>query len=140
MRTTLREDSLDKEDLQDGQAQTDIENGRFSQSDTLNTAIDEKTTVAARREWVQTSPESPRNWPTWKKWSIILGLNFYTVIIFIASTGYVTDEAESQYGVGEEVSILGQSMFILGVAVGVGPAISCNTILASTDWSYSQCF
>lgn len=35
------------------------------------------------------------------------------------STGFVTDAAMDQYGVSTEVSILGQSMFIAGVAVGV---------------------
>ena len=49
---------------------------------------------------------------------IISGLIFYTIIIFISSTGFVTDEAEDQFGVNTELSVLGQSMFILGIAIG----------------------
>lgn len=40
-------------------------------------------------------------------------------MIFVASTGFVTDQVQQQFGVGTEASILGQSMFILGIAIGV---------------------
>lgn len=73
---------------------------------------------AAKKEWIKHDPKSPRNWPTWRKWWIILGLNFYTIIVFICSTGFVTDDAEDHFGVNSEKSVLGQSMFILGIAIG----------------------
>lgn len=120
MHSTLRNDSLEKKGSLADLPETQVEHGRISQSDAISNANDEKAIAAARREWAKTSPDSPRNWPAWKKWWIVLGLNFYTVIVFIVADGFVTNEAEAQYGVGEEVSILGQSMFILGVAIGVG--------------------
>jgi hypothetical protein len=36
---------------------------------------------------------------------------FYTFIVYVTSKGFVTQEAEEQFGVGTEVSILGQSLF-----------------------------
>lgn len=119
MRSTLRIHNFEKENSNDEGALTDKEGGRISHADGASDNSDMEASDVARKEWVRASPDSPRNWPTWKKWSIILGLNFYCVVIFIASTGFVTDAAEKQYGVGEEVSILGQSLYILGVAVGV---------------------
>ena len=65
---------------------------------------------AAKRDWIRTAPESPRNWPLWRKWWIIGGLNFYTIIVFICNTGFVTDDATHDFGVNTESSVLGQSM------------------------------
>ena len=65
---------------------------------------------AAKRDWIRTAPESPRNWPLWRKWWIIGGLIFYTIVVFICSTGFVTDEAEDRFGVNTELSVMGQSM------------------------------
>jgi MFS family permease len=49
---------------------------------------------------------------------VIAGLIFYTIIVFICSTGFVTVEAEDQFGVNTELSVMGQSIFILGMAIG----------------------
>lgn len=68
---------------------------------------------AAKKEWIRTSPHSPRNWPKWRKWWLISGLIFYTFIVFIASTGLVTSYYVDEFGVSEEVAVLGQSMFIV---------------------------
>lgn len=65
---------------------------------------------AAKRDWIKNAPESPRNWPLWRKWWIIGGLIFYTIIIFICNTGFVTDDAEDNFGVNTELSVMGQSM------------------------------
>lgn len=83
--------------------------------------------IAAKREWIDTAPESPRNWPIWRKWWIICGLLFYTVIIFICETGFVIADAETEFGVDTELAVLAQSIFILGVAIGpmiLGPLSS----------------
>jgi len=49
---------------------------------------------------------------------IISGLIFYTVIVFICNTGFVTTQAEDQFNVNTELSVMGQSFFILGIAIG----------------------
>lgn len=117
MRPTLRNNDPEAQRVVENAPQSEGDDKRRGDSQASSRDSGEKA-AAARRDWVKYSKDSPRNWPSWKKWSIVLGLNFYTVVIFIASTGFVTDEAEDQYGVGEQVSILGQSMFILGVAIG----------------------
>ena len=83
-----------------GQGPNDVENGQMSDHD-FNEQM---------RQWIKTSSDSPRNWPTWRKWSIILGLNFFCTVIFIATTGFVTDQAEEQYGVGEVCVLLKNSI------------------------------
>ena len=97
-----------------------------------NEKLPDDAASAKRSEWIRTSPDSPRNWAPWRKWRIIAGLNFYTFIVFIVSTGYVTDDATKQFGVGEEVSILGQSMIILGIAIGVSLSNDCQSEWALT--------
>lgn len=96
----------------------DIEGLSESHETTGESDLRANDDFAAKREWIKNAPESPRNWPAWRKWWIIGGLQFYTIIIFICSTGFVTDDATSQFGVGTQLSVLGQSMFILGVAIG----------------------
>lgn len=97
-----------------GSSSSDIE--RQEKNHTIDGDAD-----AAKREWIKSAPESPRNWPLWRKWWIIGGLVFYTAVVFICETGFVTDNATRQFGVDTEVAILGQSIFILGV--GIGPMI-----------------
>lgn len=82
---------------------------------------------AAKREWIKTAPESPRNWPLWRKLSIIVGLLFYTNVIFICSTGFVTDDAEEHFGVNSQKSVMGQSMVRALFTVSVAE----NLLLAS---------
>ena len=65
---------------------------------------------AAKREWIKRSPESPRNWPLLLKWWLIAGLNFYTIVTFICNTGFVTDDAENNFGTNKESAVCGQSM------------------------------
>lgn len=110
----LRDDSLEKVDLEDGR----IGNGASNEPVRLGDS-GKAQTEDGKKEWIRTSPDSPRNWLTWRKWWIMSGLMFFTFIVFIPSTGFVTDWAEERFGVGLEVSILGQSMYILGVAIGV---------------------
>jgi hypothetical protein len=70
-------------------------------SNPSRTQTAQEATESKKKEWIKYSPDSPRNWPAWRKWNIILGLNFFCTIIFIASNGFVTKQAEEQYGVSE---------------------------------------
>ena len=72
--------------------------------------IQTQSPEAAKRHWIKTAPESPRNWPLWRKLSIVAGLNWYTFIVFICNTGFVTDQAEDHFGVNSESSVMGQSI------------------------------
>lgn len=65
----------------------------------------------------------PMHWPTWKRWSIITFYCWMQVFVTLTSTTYVSAE----YYIGNDFKgpdyssqlvTLGQSMFIIGTAVG----------------------
>ncbi|KAK5026358.1 hypothetical protein LTR13_009972 [Exophiala sideris] len=96
-----------------------VKDGDLERQETMKEGeVATQAAEAARHEWIRTAPESPRNWPLWRKWWIISGLIFYTIIVFICNTGFVTDQAEDQFNVNTELSVMGQSFFILGIAIG----------------------
>jgi hypothetical protein len=99
----------------DNQHDLKIKGGKMSDDLEKQTSLQKgdlqaQDTQAAKKHWIRTAPESPRNWPYWKKWWIIAGLNFYTVVVFVCNTGFVTDDATDHFGVNEESSVCGQSM------------------------------
>lgn len=111
------EQELPKQSIEDSESSESAKVGDIEKQDTAKEGEIEDT-QAAKREWIKSAPESPRNWPLWRKWWVIGGLIFYTIVVFISSTGFVTDDATSQFGVNTELSVMGQSMFILGIAIG----------------------
>jgi len=123
------------EQVHERQQKEDPEHGGSSGSTNISGL---KNVSRAQKEWLKISPQSPRNWPLWRKWWILSGLLFYTFIVFIDSTGFVTDQAQEQFEVSTEVSILAQSMFILGLAIGVSSPV-LKHLYVSYLISNSQC-
>ena len=62
----------------------------------------------------------PIHWPVWKKWTIITAYCLLQVFVTITSTSYVSAEflINAKFGGSTQVVTLGQSMFIVGNAVG----------------------
>ena len=62
----------------------------------------------------------PIHWPAWRKWGIAFGYCLLQVFVTITSTSYVSAEylVQEKFGGSTQVVTLGQSMFILGTAVG----------------------
>ena len=62
----------------------------------------------------------PVHWATWKKWAIITAYCLLQVFVTITSTSYVSAEflITAKFGGSTQVVTLGQSMFIVGNAVG----------------------
>jgi len=62
----------------------------------------------------------PIHWPTWKKWAIIVVYCFLQVFVTMTSTSYLGTEylIQEKWGGSTQVVTLGQSMFIVGNAVG----------------------
>ncbi|KKY15567.1 putative vitamin b6 transporter bsu1 [Phaeomoniella chlamydospora] len=62
----------------------------------------------------------PQHWPSWKKWLITSIYCLLQTFVTITSTSYVSAKflVEEKYGVSAQVATLGQSMFIVGNAVG----------------------
>lgn len=62
----------------------------------------------------------PLHWPSWKKWSITAVYCLLQVFVTLTSTSYVSARTaiQEQFGGSTQVATLGQSMFIIGNAVG----------------------
>ncbi|KAK8175558.1 major facilitator superfamily domain-containing protein [Phyllosticta citrichinensis] len=62
----------------------------------------------------------PRYWPTWKRWAIISVYCLLQVFVTLTTTSYVSAETaiQASFGGSTQVVTLGQSMFIVGNAVG----------------------
>ena len=62
----------------------------------------------------------PVHWPVWKKWYIISVYCLLQVFVTLTSTSYVAIEflIQEQFGGSTQVVTLGQSLFIVGNAIG----------------------
>ncbi|KAK0650110.1 putative transporter [Lasiodiplodia hormozganensis] len=62
----------------------------------------------------------PVHWPTWKKWAITTVYCLLQTFVTLTSTSYVSAETaiQEKFGGSTQVVTLGQSMFIVGNAVG----------------------
>ena len=60
-------------------------------------------------------PENPQNWPKWRKYLVTIALSLTTFCITFSSSVFSTaTEATAQaFGVSEEVTTLGTSLFVL---------------------------
>ncbi|EPE30569.1 MFS general substrate transporter [Glarea lozoyensis ATCC 20868] len=65
-------------------------------------------------------PANPRNWPAWRKWSIIIAITLVDLTVSWGASGYSPAETEMEqiFGVGAEVGTLGLSLYVLGLALG----------------------
>jgi hypothetical protein len=62
----------------------------------------------------------PIHWAAWKRWGIVLVYCWLQVFVTLTSTTYVGTEwlIQEKWGGSTQVITLGQSMFIVGTAVG----------------------
>ena len=65
-------------------------------------------------------PENPRNWPTWRKWSIVIVLTLIDLTASFTASGFspAAEKFAKDFEVSTEVGTLGLSMCILGFALG----------------------
>lgn len=65
-------------------------------------------------------PENPRNWPTWRKWSIIIAITFIDLTVSFTASGFspAATKFAKDFGVSSEVATLGLSLCVLGFALG----------------------
>ena len=65
-------------------------------------------------------PENPRNWPLWRKWSIVIAVVFIDLTVSFVASGFSPASAKfaKDFGVSSEVVTLGLSMTVLGFALG----------------------
>ena len=63
---------------------------------------------------------NPRNWPTWRKWSIVVAITLIDLTVSFAASGFSPAEKKfaKDFGVSSEVATLGLSLCVLGFALG----------------------
>ena len=64
--------------------------------------------------------EDPRNWPLWRKWSIVLAIMLIDLSVSWIASGFspASMNFSEDLGVSEEVATLGLSLTVLGFALG----------------------
>ena len=65
-------------------------------------------------------PENPRNWPLWRKWTIVATIAFIDLTVSFAASGFspAATKFSKDFGVSSEVATLGLSMTVWGFALG----------------------
>lgn len=97
-----QEDSLENVDLEKQPSQTPNQHQEPSDPNLI--------------EWDgPNDPENPMNFPRWRKWMITIVLGFATFCITFASSVFstATQVTAEQFGVSNEVMVLGTSLFVL---------------------------
>ncbi|WBW75076.1 pyridoxamine/pyridoxine/pyridoxal transmembrane transporter [Schizosaccharomyces osmophilus] len=81
----------------------------------------ESSDYALRLEEITTNhPAHPQNWTTWKKaWLIVLTTSLQAYVFWTPNFySGVSSEVSEEWNLSSQTSLLGQSMFLLGVALG----------------------
>ena len=70
--------------------------------------------------WIPKDPRNPMNFSALRKWSLTFLVSFTTLAVSLVSSAYSGGMAEimQEFGVVEEIAILGVSLFVLGFAIG----------------------
>ena len=65
-------------------------------------------------------PTNPRNWPTWRKWSIVIVITLIDLTVSFTASGFspAAKKFAKDFGVSGEVGTLGLSLCVLGFALG----------------------
>ena len=71
-------------------------------------------------EFIPNDPRNPMEWGQFKKWFIVMTVAIATLAVAFVSSAYSgsTRQIIAEFGISQEVSILGISLFVLGFAVG----------------------
>jgi len=71
-------------------------------------------------EFSPNDPTDPRNWPSWRKWSIIIALTIANFSVIWNASGYTTVQMEfaSDFGTSSEVAVLPLTLYVIGLAFG----------------------
>ncbi|KAI9641898.1 hypothetical protein NHQ30_009766 [Ciborinia camelliae] len=65
-------------------------------------------------------PSDPRNFPFWRKWTIVASITLIDLSVSWGASGYSPAEEKliESFNVGPEIGVLGLSLYILGLALG----------------------
>ena len=78
-------------------------------------------------------PENPMNWSKQRKWLVVVAASMTTFCVSFSSSIFSTavSATAKEFQVGEEVMILGVSLYIVGFAIGMSSVIYSYEIDAS---------
>ena len=70
--------------------------------------------------WIDNDPRNPMLYSTLKKWILVVLVAVATLAVSFVSSAYSGGTAQiiRDFGISEEVAILGVSLFVLGFAIG----------------------
>ena len=65
-------------------------------------------------------PENPRNWPEWRKWSIIFAIILVDLTVSWGASGFSPGSTKfaKDFHTSSEIGTLGLSLYVLGLAFG----------------------
>jgi MFS family permease len=63
---------------------------------------------------------NPRNWPSWRKWTIVASIGLIDLTVSFGASGYspAAGSFKDEFHAGHEVGQLGLSLYVLGLAFG----------------------
>jgi len=98
----------------------ELEKGVVAPDGPVNPAQDPDTTLAILELVKAKDVHHPMHWAAWKRWGIITVYCMLQLFVTLTRTTYVSAEwlIQEQWGGSTQVVTLGQSLFIVGNAVG----------------------
>ncbi|KIX93496.1 uncharacterized protein Z520_10674 [Fonsecaea multimorphosa CBS 102226] len=65
-------------------------------------------------------PADPRNWPVWRKWTIVASITLIDLTVSWGASGFspASEKFTKHFHVSTEVGVLGLSLYVLGLAFG----------------------
>ncbi|KAH6678570.1 major facilitator superfamily domain-containing protein [Halenospora varia] len=120
MASTTTRDFSEKKSGDSPSPDLDHEKGNVALPGPRSSAQPEDTTLAILELVKSKEAHHPMHWPAWKRWGIITIYCWLQVFVTLTSTTYVGAEylIQEKWGGSTQVVTLGQSMFIVGTAVG----------------------
>lgn len=99
---------------------TEVDHGIVKPDGPISPARDEDTTLAILDLVKAKDVHHPMHWPAWKRWGIITIYCWLQVFVTLTTTTYLGAEylIQEKWGGSTQVVTLGQSLFIVGNAVG----------------------
>jgi len=103
-----------------GPPSRDYEHGVVAHKGPISPAQTTDKTLAILELVKAQDAHHPMRWPAWKRWGIISIYCLLQLFVTMTSTSYVATEydLEQKYNANIQVVVLGQSLFIVGNAVG----------------------
>lgn len=86
----------------------------------VSSGLPEETALAILDFIKANEVHHPIHWPAWKRWGIVVIYSFLQVFVCLPGTSYVSIEPliQEKWGGSTQVITLGQSLFVLGTAIG----------------------